>query len=90
VAVLFGYAVPAQSLPPLLVRPRDAAHPLSRRTLEPGSGHWIGDLPEAVHAEWTKVRTVPSTIWLLLATIALTAGDMPLGGLRNHCPLGRG
>ncbi|HEX6360948.1 ABC transporter permease subunit [Actinophytocola sp.] len=26
----------------------------------------------ALHAEWTKVRTVPGTIWLLLGTVALT------------------
>jgi ABC-2 type transport system permease protein len=26
----------------------------------------------ALHAEWTKVRTAPGTIWLLLAAIALT------------------
>jgi ABC-2 type transport system permease protein len=28
----------------------------------------------ALHAEWTKLRTVPSTSWLLLGTIAATAG----------------
>jgi len=28
----------------------------------------------ALHAEWTKLRTVPSTGWLLLGTIAATAG----------------
>lgn len=26
-----------------------------------------------LHAEWTKVRTVPGTAWLLLGTVALTA-----------------
>ncbi len=26
----------------------------------------------AVHAEWTKLRTLPSTWWLLMATVALT------------------
>lgn len=25
-----------------------------------------------LHAEWTKIRTVPGTIWLLLGTVALT------------------
>jgi ABC-2 type transport system permease protein len=29
---------------------------------------------EAVHAEWTKLRTVPSPAWLLIAVIALTVG----------------
>jgi len=41
----------------------------------------------ALHAEWTKVRTVPGTAWLLLGVVALTAGlgalaanAMPTGG----------
>jgi ABC-2 type transport system permease protein len=32
---------------------------------------WAG-LPDALHAEWTKLRTLASTWWLLLAVIALT------------------
>ncbi|NUT34848.1 MAG: ABC transporter permease [Hamadaea sp.] len=28
----------------------------------------------ALHAEWTKLRTSPGTIWLLLTVVALTAG----------------
>ena len=27
----------------------------------------------ALHAEWTKLRTLPGTVWLLLATVAATA-----------------
>ena len=30
------------------------------------------DLPDVLHAEWTKLRTVASTYWLLLAAAALT------------------
>ena len=40
-----------------------------------------------LHAEWTKVRTVPGTAWLLLGVVVLTAGlgalaanAMPTGG----------
>ncbi|MEV5534756.1 ABC transporter permease [Streptomyces prunicolor] len=33
---------------------------------------WSGSL-HALHAEWTKLRTLPSTWWLLAATVALTA-----------------
>jgi ABC-2 type transport system permease protein len=40
-----------------------------------------------LHAEWTKVRTVPGTVWLLVGVVALTvslgalaAGAMPAGG----------
>lgn len=29
-------------------------------------------LRETLHAEWTKVRTAPATLWLVLATVALT------------------
>jgi ABC-2 type transport system permease protein len=32
----------------------------------------------ALHAEWTKTRTVPGTVWLLLGVVALT---VPLGAL---------
>src|ERR1700728_4959436 len=35
-----------------------------------GAG-WAG-LPDALHAEWTKLRTLASTWWLLLAAAALT------------------
>ncbi len=31
-------------------------------------------MTDAVRAEWTKLRTSPSTIWILLATAVLTAG----------------
>jgi ABC-2 type transport system permease protein len=34
-------------------------------------------LVRVVHSEWTKLRSLPSTLWLLLATFALVAG----GGL---------
>jgi ABC-2 type transport system permease protein len=34
-------------------------------------GAWTG-LPDALHSEWTKLRTLASTWWLLLAVIALT------------------
>ena len=32
-----------------------------------------GRVTDAVHAEWTKLRTLPGTGWLLLAAAALTA-----------------
>lgn len=48
-----------------------------RRPRRPGRrardawGAWAG-LPDALHAEWTKLRTLASTWWLLLAAAALT------------------
>jgi ABC-2 type transport system permease protein len=32
------------------------------------------NLRDALHAEWTKLRTTPAAMWLALATIVLTAG----------------
>jgi ABC-2 type transport system permease protein len=43
-------------------------------------------LREAVHAEWTKLRTVPSTGWLLLTAIALTVGASVLAAGVVKCP----
>jgi ABC-2 type transport system permease protein len=40
----------------------------------------------AVHAEWTKLRTVPSTAWLLLAVIALTVGASAMATAIVKCP----
>jgi ABC-2 type transport system permease protein len=40
----------------------------------------------AVHAEWTKLRTVPSTGWLVLTVIALTVGASALATSIVKCP----
>ncbi|MGH3156079.1 MAG: ABC transporter permease [Streptosporangiaceae bacterium] len=40
----------------------------------------------ALHAEWTKLRTVPSTAWLLLTTVALTVGVSALTTSVVKCP----
>jgi ABC-2 type transport system permease protein len=40
----------------------------------------------SLHAEWTKLRTVPGTIWLLLGVIALTVGLGALADTATHCP----
>ena len=41
---------------------------------------------DAVHAEWTKLRTVPSSGWLLIAIIALTVGVGALATSIVKCP----
>lgn len=41
---------------------------------------------QAVHAEWTKLRTVPSTGWLLIALIALTVGASAMASAIVKCP----
>jgi ABC-2 type transport system permease protein len=45
-------------------------------------------LPEALHAEWTKARTVASTGWLLLAVIALTVAVSAAVAAATSCPSG--
>ncbi|WP_067464950.1 ABC transporter permease subunit [Actinomadura macra] len=47
-----------------------------------------GDRGHALHAEWTKLRTLPSTAWLLLALIATTVlvGAAVTGSVdTSHC-----
>jgi ABC-2 type transport system permease protein len=46
----------------------------------------MSSLREAVHAEWTKLRTVRSTGWLLLTLIVLTAGIGALAAEVVKCP----
>jgi ABC-2 type transport system permease protein len=41
---------------------------------------------EALHAEWTKLRTVPGTIWLLLAVIAATPVLGAVADAAARCP----
>jgi ABC-2 type transport system permease protein len=43
-------------------------------------------LSEAVHAEWTKLRTVSSSGWLLLTMIVLTVGASALAAEVVKCP----
>jgi ABC-2 type transport system permease protein len=40
----------------------------------------------ALHAEWTKQRTVPGTGWLLLAVVSLTAAVSVAADLAARCP----
>jgi ABC-2 type transport system permease protein len=43
---------------------------------------------EALHAEWTKLRTVASTAWLLLAAAALTVAVSSVADAAATCPSG--
>lgn len=40
----------------------------------------------AVHAEWTKLRTVPGPAWLLLGAVALTIAFSSAAAGAAHCP----
>jgi ABC-2 type transport system permease protein len=46
----------------------------------------VSALREALHCEWTKLRTVPSTGWLLATLIALTVGVSALAAEVVKCP----
>jgi ABC-2 type transport system permease protein len=45
----------------------------------------LAGLPDALHAEWTKLRTLSSTYWLLLAAAALTIGVGAAVAAAVHC-----
>ena len=42
----------------------------------------------ALHAEWTKLRTVSGPAWLLLGVVALTAAVSAAADEATHCPAG--
>jgi ABC-2 type transport system permease protein len=45
---------------------------------------------DCLHAEWTKVRTAPGTIWLLAAAMVLTVGVSTGAVATTRCPPGAG
>ena len=47
-----------------------------------------GRVTDVVHAEWTKLRTLPGTGWLLLAAAALTAAVGAVAANSVTCPAG--
>jgi ABC-2 type transport system permease protein len=51
-----------------------------------GGGRGAGGAKETLHAEWTKLRTVASTGWLLLGAAALTTGVSAAVDAAATCP----
>lgn len=47
-------------------------------------------LPRVIRSEWTKLRSLPSTLWLLLATVVLVTGGGLLAALLQLSSLPRG
>jgi ABC-2 type transport system permease protein len=45
-------------------------------------------MPAALHAEWTKLRTVAGPAWLLAAVVTLTTAVSALAVQANRCPAG--
>src|SRR5262249_14084613 len=52
------------------------------------SGPRRAGMPDALHAEWTKLRTVSGPAWLLLGVVALTAAVGAAADGATHCPAG--
>ena len=46
--------------------------------------------PARRDAEWTKLRTVPGTVWLLAATIVLTVAVSTAAAAATRCLVGTG
>ena len=53
---------------------------------ERGGGRGAASAKQALHAEWTKLRTAPGLGWLLLGVVALTVGLGALADTATHCP----
>ena len=49
-----------------------------------------GRVRQALHAEWTKLRTLAGTGWLLLAAVALTVAVSAAAAAAIRCPSGAG
>jgi ABC-2 type transport system permease protein len=66
------------------------AQPTATRPGPMARAGWTG-LPDALHAEWTKLRTLASTWWLLAAAVALTVVVGAAAAAAVQCrPLGCG
>src|ERR1700733_8924549 len=53
-----------------------------------GASRYPSGPMRALHAEWTKVRTVPGTFWLLAAAIVLTVTGSAAAVAATRCPAG--
>jgi len=65
--------------------PGNPARPDGADTTRPDGG---SPFAGALHAEWTKLRTLPGTGWLLLAAVALTVAVSAAATAAANCPGG--
>jgi ABC-2 type transport system permease protein len=77
----------SQARPAERASAREAPHP-ERRGLPAGVPVRWASLREALHAEWTKLRTLSSTGWLLLGVIAVTVVVSAAAAAATRCPSG--
>ena len=61
---------------------------LAGRGLGVAPSGWTGGLRGVLHAEWTKLRTLPGTIWLLAGIAVLTVGVSAAAVAATRCPAG--
>ena len=60
---------------------------LSHRPGRVHAGRWTGLTGSALHAEWTKLRTVAGPAWLLIATVAATVAISAAATCRRPVPV---
>jgi ABC-2 type transport system permease protein len=57
-----------------------------RARTRPAPATAAAGLRDTLHAEWTKLRTAPGTMWLLLAGVALTVAVSAAAAAATRCP----
>jgi ABC-2 type transport system permease protein len=77
------------------IPPAHRAPVTQARPVQSASAAWRGPwrpawacLPRSLHAEWTKLRIVAGTFWLLAAVIALTVTVSVAATAAARCPVG--
>ena len=60
----------------------------ARLTLPRAGQAGLPGVAEVLHAEWTKLRTVSSPAWLLIATVTVTVGISAAANAAVRCPSG--
>jgi ABC-2 type transport system permease protein len=82
-------AAAARPAPTARSAPGASAEPGGRGTSARGAAwHAADGLIRAVHAEWTKLATLPGTGWLLAAVVVLTAGTGAAADAATRCAAG--
>jgi len=69
-------------------RPSDEGRRRSEGGMRRRAGARGRTFSTAMRAEWTKLRTVPGTVWLLAATIVLTVAVSTAAAAATRCPAG--
>jgi ABC-2 type transport system permease protein len=79
-----------QTLAPTLTDGRKPAMTIVRHAAPRPAGRGWAGLPDALRAEWTKLRTVPGTAWILALACAATIGVGAATAAATRCGSGAG